>query len=141
MTARILDLINGVVTVVAAALALLLTLVLLARPARGDEPNAPETLERFVARCIPDLSQIKTLEQVRDSAYCVGYLNGMIEVHTILAGAGRARPQWCLPEAGISNAEAQKVIIKWADDHPERLHESARVEIMIALVTAFPCPQ
>jgi hypothetical protein len=144
MTGRILDILNTVIVALAEGVILLSVLLqLLTWPARGAEPNVAETLKAFIARCVTytDIGQAKTLDQTLNAGYCAGYISGIIDAHTILVGSRRAESQWCLPKQGISAMDAALVVVKWADDHPERLHETARVEIMIALHMAFPCPQ
>jgi hypothetical protein len=75
-------------------------------------------------------------------AHCAGYVSGMLDMHALMVApqVGRAASQFCLPADGISNDQAIKVFLKWAREHPEELHKSARVSLLIALKDAFPCP-
>jgi hypothetical protein len=74
--------------------------------------------------------------------FCIGYLSGLTDMHALMSDArlGGGRSQYCIPETGISNEQAMKVFLKWADDHPEQLHKSARISVLIAFREAFPCP-
>ena len=74
--------------------------------------------------------------------HCAGYVAGMLDMHALMADGRIAggRPQFCLPATGISNDQAIKVFLKWAGEHPEDLHKSARFSMLIALHEAFPCP-
>jgi hypothetical protein len=44
----------------------------------------------------------------------------------------------CWPK-GVTVFQAVRVVTKWLNDHPEDLHNTARVEVMKALMAAFPC--
>jgi len=44
----------------------------------------------------------------------------------------------CIP-AEVSFNEAAKVVIKYLNDHPEKLHMADTVLIRTALVEAYPC--
>jgi hypothetical protein len=72
---------------------------------------------------------------------CLDYLSGMLDMHSLMSDPriGNGRAQFCLPEKGISNEQAIKVFLKWADDNPAELHKSARISVLRALREAFPC--
>jgi hypothetical protein len=74
--------------------------------------------------------------------HCVGYVGGMLDMHALMSDPRVAggKPQFCLPKSGISNDQAIKVFLKWSREHPEQLHKSARISLLIALREAFPCP-
>ena len=56
----------------------------------------------------------------------------------VYPGAGRSQI-FCPPPGGISLDQAMRIFLKWANDHPEQLHESARISVMLSLAQAFPC--
>lgn len=72
---------------------------------------------------------------------CASYLSGFVDAQSMLVGirGGLKAPIFCLPSQGVSNEELVRVYVKWSTDHPELLHESARVVVLIALRDAFPC--
>jgi hypothetical protein len=72
---------------------------------------------------------------------CAAYLSGFLDSHSLAVGLGDSRKQmnFCLPPAGISNDQAMRVVIKWLEAHPEELHESSRMLVLLALRDAFPC--
>jgi hypothetical protein len=43
------------------------------------------------------------------------------------------------PWHGISNDQAVRIVVKWLNKHPEDLHQTARVTVLVALRNAFPC--
>ena len=71
--------------------------------------------------------------------WCVAYLDGILDAAVITqVHHPRALPI-CAPESGVSGDQARLVFIKWAKDHPAKLHLSARVLAVAALLEAFPC--
>jgi len=46
---------------------------------------------------------------------------------------------FCIPESGIRNGQAARIVIKHMNEHPERLHENAIGLVFTAFVEAFPC--
>lgn len=71
--------------------------------------------------------------------HCIGYVSGFLDAQTLLASAPAQGRQLCLPKDGISNDQAVRLVLKWLDDRPETLHESARTAVFGALMTAFAC--
>ncbi len=71
---------------------------------------------------------------------CLGYISGILD----LADFDQALPPahtahgWCLPD-GASSSQVAKVIVKYANDHPEELHLPAVLLVANALLKAFPC--
>ena len=47
-------------------------------------------------------------------------------------------PLFCSP-VGSTVDQARKVFLKYISDHPERLHESSKVVVTLALTAAFRC--
>jgi hypothetical protein len=70
---------------------------------------------------------------------CSRYIDGILDMQAVMMGLGGASPLFCLPKSGVSVDEAMKIFIKWANEHPEELHKTARVSVVVALNAAFPC--
>lgn len=70
---------------------------------------------------------------------CAGYIDGMLEMHSVAVGLAGAKPFFCVPKDGISIDQAKRVFIKWVERNPNQMHESARVSVVVALAEAFPC--
>jgi hypothetical protein len=85
-----------------------------------------------------DSNEVKAL---MDRTYSAGYVSGTIDSYMTLSDANPSARSICFPKQGISNAQAIQIIIKWQKEHPERLHEAARTNVLEALRTAFPCPR
>ena len=98
--------------------------VLLASAASSAQ-NVPNTGEDFVSNCS------------KDSDTCQWYLKGFIDGH------GRAlrssQVVYCLPMTGFYIDQLRRVLIKWLEDHPEKLHLGTGEIVETALKEAFPC--
>jgi len=70
----------------------------------------------------------------------MGYFDGALGVIALIAATDdKAGVPICLPESGISLNQAVKIFQKWGADHPEWLHEPARIHVALSLMQAFPC--
>ena len=67
-----------------------------------------------------------------------GYLAGFNDA-ALLLNSVVSHGIYCLPPAGIVNDQMVRVVKKYLDEHPEELHQSARILILFALREAFPC--
>jgi len=72
--------------------------------------------------------------------WCGAYMSGLVDGFGVSPPGVNGRQVLCLPEQGIDNGQAIRIVTKWLREHPEHLHESGRMEAMIALTKAFPCP-
>ena len=71
---------------------------------------------------------------------CIGFVSGFIDAFALIDGMTEGRTRFfCLPGRGISNDQAIRIFIKWANEHPGDLHTTARTTLMLALANTFPC--
>lgn len=77
-----------------------------------------------------------------ESGYCLGYVTGVIDDHFMwqISESSPLDPakHFCLPD-GVTPDQAVRVLLKWLDDHPARLHERAIDLILNAFRDSFPC--
>jgi hypothetical protein len=79
------------------------------------------------------------VEAIMQSGTCVGYVMGIIELHTSLKTQGHiAENLWCIPTAA-DNDQLIGTVFEYLETHPEQLHFSASTLVGTALVEAFPC--
>ena len=69
----------------------------------------------------------------------MGYVQGLLDSYTVFSTRDPSLDVFCMPEQGVSSAQARILIVKWLKEHPERLHEQARLLVFHALAEAFPC--
>ena len=76
-----------------------------------------------------------------DMGECAGYLSGVTDVERMwkgVEGKTSTSSHYCMPNE-VTNGQILKILKKWLDDNPNRLHERADLIIHFALVEAFPC--
>ncbi len=103
--------------------------------------NAKETGIEFLRACGATVKQADGLpvsdQESIESIWCLGYLSGFVD--SLRLSAKPQNQKVCLPAKGASNEQLARVVTKWFKNHPESLHQSGRIEIMLALGDAFPC--
>jgi hypothetical protein len=62
---------------------------------------------------------------------CLGYIEALHDASTFIPG-------FCIPR-GVVTGDLVKIILKYAADHPEMLHESKATGAIVAIAAAFPC--
>jgi Rap1a immunity proteins len=76
-----------------------------------------------------------------DTGFCAGYLSGVTDVEAMwkgVEGKGSKSAQYCMP-LEVTNGQMLRIIKKWLDDNPSKLHERGDTIIHDALREAFPC--
>ena len=120
------------------------TLFLFSSFAAGQDDSAGR-MEDLVRRCQGNASvrtdaTEKLIENTMERGFCFGFFSGILSANAIATGV-LGSPLFCTPRDGISLDQAIKVYLKYAQDHPEQLHESARSTVVVAFRLAFPCNQ
>lgn len=69
---------------------------------------------------------------------CLGYIDGVLDTLVLSKGFWSASDVICVPE-GVTSDQAVRVFVKYADEHPEKLHLNAPDIILDSLEKAFPC--
>jgi hypothetical protein len=77
-----------------------------------------------------------------NAGYCAGYVAGVLDVEAAWAkteGNSSRASRYCLPADGIPNGQVLRILEKWLNKNPEKLHWRADGIIHNALIEAFPC--
>jgi len=118
---------------------LLLLAAAVSSPASALEQDGEFFLQSCgVAVKLSDGQQISDEERLR-GVFCVAYLSGFLDSLTLSAKFSSGKKVVCLPERGISNDQAARLLTKYLRDNPEMLHESGRMSFYITLQKTFPC--
>lgn len=76
-------------------------------------------------------------EKVSDplyAGYCFGYIEGVRMAISVYS------PKvFCLPSGGITNGQAVRVVKKYLEDHPAKLHLDSFVLTVVSFKEAYPC--
>lgn len=110
----------------------LLTLPTMLRPAFADGYYTGVTLRNY---CI-DRSDMST-QQAMDYSICTGFL-------TAIASASRCGNSVhgfsALVPDNAKATQLSRIVVKWLNDHPEKLHVDGSYLVANAFQDAFPCP-
>jgi Rap1a immunity proteins len=71
--------------------------------------------------------------------FCAGFMQGITNMNLLYQEVLKSDAQFCLPEWGISNSHAARIVVKHLRDYPEELHRNEFVLAIWALNVAFPC--
>ena len=71
--------------------------------------------------------------------FCAGLMQGITNMNLVYQTVLKSDAQFCLPEWGISNSHAARIVVKHLRDYPEELHRNEFVLAIWALKVAFPC--
>ena len=71
--------------------------------------------------------------------FCAGFMQGITNTNLLYQQVLKSDAEFCLPEWGISNSHAARIVVKQLRDHPEELHRNEFVLAIWALNVAFPC--
>ena len=80
-------------------------------------------------------------EQGSKISTCIGYMQGIRDTTALYQGKNLSPLLVCFPEAGISNGQATRIVVKYLKNHPEKLHLPAISLAFSAFIEAFPCPK
>jgi len=81
-------------------------------------------------------------EEAVHAGRCAGYVSGIMDLNqVVLAVRGRSMALFCTPERGVENAQLIRIVLKRLVDNPADLHQPARLNVVLALRQAFPCPE
>lgn len=78
-------------------------------------------------------------QEALGSLYCVAYVSGFLDATSLAAKFTAGRRSICMPDNGITNGQAARILVKYLRENPQTLHESGRLSLYIALAKAFPC--
>ncbi len=92
-----------------------------------------ETLAGTYQGCEPAIS----------SMHCLGYIDGLVDMNDIFKSnvlKSSSQALICLPkEKRVTVGELARIVVKYLEDNPTQLHESAAALATVALGKAFPC--
>ena len=78
-------------------------------------------------------------EESLGALYCGSYVSGFLDGMSLAVGSTKSQRVVCLPERGITNDQAARLLVKYLRENPQTLHQSGRMSLYIALAKSFPC--
>lgn len=90
----------------------------------------------------PDVLRAQARGDYVNGMHCLGYVTGVADSYQINEPPSTAaldpKKHFCLSD-GVTPNQTVRVIAKWLEDHPARLHELAIGLVLSALKDNFPC--
>jgi len=93
----------------------------------------------------PDVLRAMARGDYANGMHCLGYVTGVSDDHfncqvnePSSTAALDPKRHFCLPD-GVTQNQTVRVIVRWLEDHPARLHERAIELVVTALKDSFPC--
>jgi hypothetical protein len=85
--------------------------------------------------------EIKDLkvEDYSNIGKCLGLMQGVTNTNSYYQFIAKQNTLFCTPEYGLKNGQAARVVVKYLEEHPEKLHLDDVLLTMLALREAFPC--
>jgi hypothetical protein len=72
-------------------------------------------------------------------AFCYGFLSGTASYHASINAGKKAKPVYCLPEAGVTRAEGARLFVAWGRANPKYLGEAPVDALMRFAAATWPC--
>jgi hypothetical protein len=119
-----------------------------ATPAAGSADSGGDTLEQFAQKCkavdalkerAADVQGADGFKAGFDFGQCVAYISGVLEFHAVLRGIDPEMALFCVPARGVTINEVVKLVVKYADEHPEDRKKSISGTLLGLLMQEFPC--
>jgi hypothetical protein len=71
--------------------------------------------------------------------FCLGMIQGVTNLNLQYQGMLDKKALFCLPESGIESGQAVRIVVKYLEDHPEKLYEKEVGLVSDAFREAYPC--
>lgn len=94
---------------------------------------------KLLERCIAAEKYLDTQEIQNQFGIgmCLGLVQGVRNTMQIMGNDGSIKA--CLPESGIDNGQATRIVVSYLRKNPASLHENEVVLTMLAFIDAYPC--
>jgi Rap1a immunity proteins len=121
-----------------AAMKVILIVLILLLPA-WCSADGNELLKRCGSLVSYTDSESSDIPSSGEMMFCAGFMQGITNMNLLYQMVLKSDTQFCLPEWGISNSYAARIVVKQLRDYPEELHRNEFVLAIWALNVAFPC--
>jgi len=72
------------------------------------------------------------------AGFCLGSMQSIGDLLTFVNAGLKTEARVCLP-ATVTNGQASRVVVKYLQDNPEKLHLNGTALVIMAIQKAFPC--
>ncbi|WP_368736915.1 Rap1a/Tai family immunity protein [Pseudomonas nunensis] len=94
----------------------------------------------LIAQCADGIKAADggTLNDYYGASFCLGLTQGVRHTMRLLNDELPPLYKTCFP-SGITNGQGMRIVFKYLQDHPDRLHEQGSDLVYLAYKTAYPC--
>jgi hypothetical protein len=94
----------------------------------------------LIAQCADGIKAANgaTLNDYYGASFCLGLTQGVRHTMRLLNDELPPPYKTCFP-SGITNGQGMRIVFKYLQDHPDRLHEQGSDLAFLAYKTAYPC--
>lgn len=79
-------------------------------------------------------------DAVLNVGLCLGFFSAWNGVARMFGGSPQSALGVCRPP-NVTNGQMARIFVKYAQNHPEQLHEGEGIVALYAISEAFPCPR
>jgi hypothetical protein len=79
------------------------------------------------------------MERTSQINWCLGMVSGTVDAAGIVPVLNGSKPMFCTGQNALSLSDMVRVVVKYLNDHKEKLPRPAAESILAALAAAYPC--
>lgn len=69
---------------------------------------------------------------------CLGLVQGITNLNMVYQVTDRGSALFCLPDDGINNGQAARIVVKYMKENPSELHKEDSLIAIAAFIDAYP---
>lgn len=96
------------------------------------------TGNELLESCKNAASESSTKNSSFSAGFCLGSMQSVGDLLTFVNAGLETEARICLP-ATVTNGQASRVVVKYLQDNPEKLHLNGTALVVMAIQKAFPC--
>ena len=71
--------------------------------------------------------------------FCYGFLSGTAQYHQASSAGKKGKPLFCLPQNGVTRADAAKMFVDWGRANPQYMNEAPVDALARFAAATWPC--
>lgn len=86
-------------------------------------------------------SKNSDVDELMSASWCIGVVSTARDLASGFTTSGLLdlNMMVCLPKSGVGNEQAIKIVTRYLEENPQKLHFPATILAFVALKDAFPC--
>jgi hypothetical protein len=86
------------------------------------------------------ISDVCKSEEVADMLTCMSFIRGMNAGQAMVVALGSGKHVYCRPD-NVTVEQQRRIVVRQAEQYPQRLHLQSGAFLYEAFSLAFPCPE